>query len=279
MATAVPKRTSVPGTVNRHPLEPPDMPYASNDGVSLYYEADGNGEAVLCCGDIGLGAWQWGWQHAALAGPYELLVGDTRGCGRSDDPPEPCSIETLADDAVELLRDHNVRAAHVVGAGLGGMVALELARTTGRVRSLILIGTALAGDGYHPDPMGADPTDHQTLEQSLEAAFSREFLEAQPDAIRDIVKWRAAEDADPESWEHQAAALDTFAIDAPYEITEPALVIHGTDDRLCPPARGEELAADLPNGEFYEVEGAGHLAHIEASREVNDEIRGFLTEL
>lgn len=254
------------------------MPTTSNDGVSLYYEADAHGEPVLCCGDIGLGAWQWGWQHAALAGPHELLVGDTRGCGRSDDPPADCTVGTLADDAVALLRDHGVRAAHVVGAGLGGMVALELARTTGRVRSLTLIGTALSGDDYGPEPMRADPTDDQELRQSLEAAFSREFVEAQPEAISDIVEWRAAEDADPDSWAKQAAAVDPFAVDAPYEITEPALVIHGTDDQLCPPERGKELAAALPNGELYEVEGAGHLAHIEASREGNDEILGFLVE-
>ena len=254
------------------------MPYASNSGVSLYYEADGGGEVVLCCGDIGLGAWQWGWQHAALAGPYELLVGDTRGCGRSDDPPEDCTIETLASDAVELLREHSIRAAHVVGAGLGGMVALELARTTGRVHSLVLIGTALTGDGYNPEPMYADPTDSEALRTSMEAAFSHEFVAAQPDAVADITKWRAAEDADPESWQKQAAALSSFAIEAPYEITEPALVVHGSDDRLCPPVRGEELAADLPNGEFYEVEDAGHLAHIEASRDVNDRIQGFFED-
>lgn len=254
------------------------MPYASNDEVSLYYETDGDGEAVLCCGDVGLGAWQWGWQHAALAGPYETVVGDTRGCGRSDDPPEDCTVETLVDDAVAILRDHDVRAAHVVGAGLGGMVALELARTTGRVRSLTLIGTALGGDGYDPEPMYAPPTDEAALRASLEAGFSREFVDEQADAITQIVEWRAVEDADPESWEKQAAALDSFAIEAPYEITEPTLVVHGTEDRLCPLARGHELADDLPNAELFEVEGAGHLAHVEASKAVNDRLRTFLDE-
>lgn len=112
----------------------------------------------------------------------------------------------------------------------------------------------------------------------MEAAFSREFVDAQPGAIGDIAAWRAAEDADREAWEQQVAALEAFAIEAPYEITEPALVIHGTDDRLCPLDRGEELAQDLPKGELYEVEGAGHLAHIEASREVNDRLRGFFEE-
>ena len=252
------------------------MPYASNDAVSLYYETDGDGEAVLCCGDVGLGAWQWGWQHAALAGPYETVVADTRGCGRSDDPPADCTVETLAADAVAVLRDHGVRAAHVVGAGLGGMVALELARTTGRVASLTLIGTALSGDGYDPEPMFAAPSDADGLREGLEAALSREFVDAQPDVISQIVEWRAAEDADPDSWERQAAALSEFAVDAPYEITEPTLVVHGTDDRLCPIARGRELAADLPNAELFELEGAGHLAHVEASKAVNDRLGAFL---
>lgn len=254
------------------------MPYASNDDVSLYYETDGDGEAVLCCGDVGLGAWQWGWQHAALAGPYETMVADTRGCGRSDDPSADCTVETLAADAVAILRDHGVRTAHVVGAGLGGMVALELARTTGRVQSLTLIGTALSGDGYDPEPMYAPPTDETGLRQGLEAALSREFVDEQADAITQFVEWRAAEDAAPDSWEKQAAALSEFVIEKPYEITEPTLVVHSTDDRLCPIARGHELADDLPNADLFEIEGAGHLAHVEASREVNDRLRTFLGE-
>ena len=252
------------------------MPYASNDEVSLYYETDGDGEAVLCCGDAGLGAWQWGWQHAALAGPFETIVADTRGCGRSDDPPEDCTVETLAADAEEVLRDHGVRTAHVIGAGLGGMVALELARTTGRVKSLTLIGSSLSGDGYDPEPMYAPPTDEAGLRQGLEAALSRAFVDEQADAITQFVEWRAAEDAEPDAWEKQVAALGSFAVDAPYEITVPTLVVHGDDDRLCPVTRGHELTTDLPKAELFEVEGAGHLAHVEASMEVNDRIRSFL---
>ena len=59
-------------------------------------------------------------------------------------------------------------------------------------------------------------------------------------------------------------------------VTEPTLVVHGTDDRLCPVARGRELAADLPKAELFEVEGAGHLAHVEASKVVNDRLQTFL---
>ncbi|MFW5976270.1 MAG: caspase family protein, partial [Alkalispirochaetaceae bacterium] len=54
-----------------------------------------------------------------------------------------------------------------------------------------------------------------------------------------------------------------------YEITQPALVVHGGDDTVWPADRGAALAEGLPRGEFRDVAHAGHLVHIEASRHVN----------
>lgn len=254
------------------------MPHATRGGVSIYYEAQGSGDPVLSLGDVGLGAWQWGWQHAALAGPYEAIVVDTRGCGRSDAPSGDCSMETLARDASAVLKDHGVASAHVVGAGLGGMVALELARETGRVRSLTLVGTAASGDAYDPAPLFADPGDESALRESLTNAFSPGFVEEQPDVLDQIAEWRAAEDASRVDWERQESALAGFEISALYEITEPALVVHGEEDGLCPAEAGEALADGLPRGEFFEVEDAGHLVHVEASKVVNDRLLAFLNE-
>jgi pimeloyl-ACP methyl ester carboxylesterase len=253
------------------------MPTATNGDVSLYYEADGDGETVVCIGDVGYGAWQWGWQHAALAGPYELLVPDLRGAGRSAAPPGPYAVGELAADVQAVLEDHGARRAHVVGRGLGGMVALELAAISSRPRSLTLLGTAASGEGLHLDSLFAPSEDFAALERSLEAAFSREFVEEQPDAIRQMAEWRAAEDADRDAWEAQRAAADAFDLrDSLYELTTPALVVHGTEDRVVPPTRGRDLAAGLPRGEFFAVEGAGHLAGIEHSKAVNDHLLGFL---
>ncbi|MFC6826906.1 alpha/beta fold hydrolase [Halopelagius fulvigenes] len=269
------------------------MPTASNGSVDLYYDAEGEGETVAFVGDVGYGAWQWGWQHAAVAGPYESLVLDLRGTGRSDAPPGPYAVGTLVDDLVTVLADHGVRKAHVVGAGLGGMVALRAARSTSRVRSLALFGTAASGGG--PDAVGSTsdhgsdggldleplfgaPDDRAALDRSLRAAVSERFVGAQPEAFEQIVEWRAEEDASRAAWEAQAAAVERFEADDLYEITAPALVVHGAEDAVWPVERGEELAADLPRGEFVPVEGAGHLAHVEASKVVNDELLRFLDE-
>jgi pimeloyl-ACP methyl ester carboxylesterase len=267
------------------------MPTASNGGVELYYRTDGEGETVAFVGDVGYGAWQWGWQHAAVAGPYESLVADLRGTGRSDAPPGPYAVGTLVDDLVTVLADRGVRKAHVVGAGLGGMVALRAARSTSRVRSLALFGTAAYGGG--PDCVGSTsnrgsdggldlsplygaPDDPAALDRSTEAAVSERFVEEQPDALERIVEWRTEEDAGRDAWEAQAAAVARFVADDLYEITQPALVVHGTDDAVWPVSRAEELADSLPRGEFLPVDGAGHLAHVEASKLVNDELLRFL---
>jgi pimeloyl-ACP methyl ester carboxylesterase len=255
------------------------MPRASNGAVSLYYETDGEGDPVAFVGDVGYGAWQWGWQHAAVAGPYETIVADLRGTGRSDAPGGPYTVGELTADLHAVLADCGVRSVHLVGAGLGGMVALQSALTSGRVRSLTLVGTAASGAGLDLGPLFGAPDDPAALGESARAALSAAFADEHGDVVEQIVEWRREEDADRRAWEAQAAAVADFdASDSLYEVTVPALVIHGTADAVWPVDRGRALAEGLPRGEFVSADGAGHLAHVEHSRHVNDHLVGFLDE-
>ncbi|MFC4249499.1 alpha/beta fold hydrolase [Natribaculum luteum] len=256
------------------------MPTASNGSVSLYYETAGDGDPVAFVPEAGLGGWSWGWQHAALAGPFDVVVFDPRGTGRSDAPPGPYDLETLAADLEAVLADVGARNAHVVGAGLGGAVALEAARTSTRVETLTLFGAGARGDDFDLDPLYAPLDDRDALRASLEGVLSADFLAEQPeDLLEGIVDWRADGDATREGWEAQTAALESFDATAwGLEVTQPALVFHGTDDDLVPPESGRTLAEQLPRGQFQPLEGAGHLSFVERSREVNDQIVGFLEE-
>ena len=255
------------------------MPTASNGQVSLYYERDGGGDPVVFVSDAGLGGWLWGWQHAAVVGPFEAIVWDLRGTGRSDTPSGPYSLETLAADLEAVLEDCGHRRAHVVGCGLGGAVALEAARSTSRVETLTLFGTAARADAFDLEALFAPPDNREALESSFEAAFSVEFCETQPDVLDGIVEWRADGDADRDGWEAQVAALEGFdASDWLVEVTQPTQVVHGTADELVSVDAGRDLARGLPRGEFVSLEGAGHLAFIERSRAVNDQLLGFLED-
>lgn len=258
--------------------EPPTMPTARRGDCALHYVVDGAGPTVAFVCDVGAGAWLWAWQQPALAGPYETLVWDLRGTGRSDAPNGPYGVSALAADLEGVLADHGARSVHLVGAGLGGMVALEHAHRYNRACSLTLLGTAARGDAVtgRLAELRASPDDPAALRASLDAAFAVDPA-TYPDVVDQIVEWRATDDADLDGWDAQTAAMRGFDAPPLYEISQPALVLHGVEDAVVPPSAGESLAADLPRGEYRAVEG-GHWCFIEEAAAVNDAVVGWLDE-
>ncbi|WP_459193045.1 alpha/beta fold hydrolase [Halosimplex sp. J119] len=262
------------------------MAVVTDGGVDLYYEAKGDpnppedaereADTVVFVNPAGYGAWVWGWQHAALVEGFETVVWDLRGTGRSGTPEGPYSVETLTDDLEAVLADHGVSDVHVVGAGLGGMVALAYADRYGRAATLTLFGTAASGDRVDADALDslfAPRDDPNALRASLRNAFAAN-VDAYEDVADEIVGWRREEDADRVGFEAQAAAMREFdRSDSLYEVTTPARVYHGVDDAVVPTEAGRDLADDLPRGEFTAVEG-GHLCFIEESAAVNDALLG-----
>jgi pimeloyl-ACP methyl ester carboxylesterase len=261
------------------------MPYADNGNVSIHYETDSDGASgtdapVVLLADAGYGPWQWGWQYSALAGPHEVVVSSTRGT-RESDAPDSYSIEAMAEDVEAVLADCGARKAHLVGAGMGGMVALQYALDFSRVRSLALLGTSPGGRRADPIPddvreqLIASPSDPNSLRESLRPVASGELLETD-ELVERIAAWRRAEDADSEAQRGHFEAMAEFdCSDSLYEVTVPALVLHGADDRVVPVENGRLLADRLPKGEFREFPGE-HLFFVERSKAVNDALVGFL---
>lgn len=264
------------------------MPTATNGGATLYYETDGAGETVAFVNDAGFGAWLWGWQQPAVAGPYEALVWDLRGTGRSDGPSDATSdatpattggytVDDLAADLEAVLADHGTRRAHIVGAGLGGMVALRYARAYDRAASLVVLNAAASGEAVAGEYGGLFGDWGNGHSDGVTAAFSPEFVEGRPDLVERIAAWRREEDAGPEARRAQVGAARSFQAGPLYELALPALVFHGVDDPVVGLEAGRALADDLPRGQFEPVEGR-HLCFIEHSRAVNDELLAFLAE-
>ncbi|PSP85983.1 alpha/beta hydrolase [Halobacteriales archaeon QS_6_64_34] len=251
------------------------MPTTTNDGVSLHYETTGEGPTVVFVGEVGYGAWLWGWHHDAVAGPYEALVWDLRGTGESD-ATAPYDVDTLAADLEAVLADHGVRSAHLVGAGLGGMVALWYAHTYDRARTLTLYNTAASGDAVDSDALAGLSLANGPA-QSLSGAFSPAFRERATDLTERITGWRETEDATGDAFDAQAGAMTGFSAPPLYEVTQPAEVYYGVDDPVVPADAAESLARDLPRGTATAVEGR-HLSFIEHATAVTDRLVALLDE-
>ena len=82
------------------------MPEMHVNGVNLYYELHGPGDApvlVLNNGVIMNAATSWVFQTQTLAQHYRLLLYDCRGQGSSDHPDSPYTMELHAEDLAALL--------------------------------------------------------------------------------------------------------------------------------------------------------------------------------
>jgi len=155
------------------------------------------------------------------------------------------------------------------------MVALRYAFDFDRARSLALVGTTAGPDAAVPDDVRVALLDDDPR-ASVEPLVTDELL-ADEDLVAQIAEWRARDDPPPAVHREQLAAAEAFDVaDRLHEVTLPALVLHGTEDRVWPVEAGRRLAEGLPRGEFHPVERGPHLVTVEYARPVNDALLGFL---
>ncbi|MDZ7745917.1 MAG: alpha/beta hydrolase [Halobacteriales archaeon] len=130
------------------------MPMVDHSGVEIAYEVRGqeNAPTVILCEGLGYGRWMWQWQVEALTDEYRVVLWDNRGTGESAVPDAPYSIAEMADDLEAVLDVTETAAAHIVGASMGGMVALQYAVEYDRAASLTLMCTSPGGEDAVPTP-------------------------------------------------------------------------------------------------------------------------------
>ena len=252
------------------------MPYASNDGVEIFYDVEGPRDAPVVTFVEGLsyGTWMWRWQRDDLREDYRTIVFDNRGTGDSDEPEGPYTASGMASDLEAVLDDAGVDETHVVGASLGGMIAQQYALEYDRAASLVLVCTTPGGEDAVPIPeetldrmlnVPAEYGPAESIRHKMRPAFTDEFWEENEAVVDRIVEWRLETDPSERAYEWQTAAASAFdASERLGEIDQPTLLIHGTADRVVPFANAELLAEGLSDGELR-------------ADEVNDGIREFLS--
>lgn len=247
----------------------PEPSIARSGGVSIHYESTGAGVPVLLVMGLGLTAAAWWRTVPVLAEGLRVLAFDNRGVGRSDRPPGPYSLAQMADDAVAVLDAAEAERAHVYGISLGGMIAQEIAlRHPERVRSLVLGATSPGGArATGPDAavqaffarragMPAEEAAWAAVPYNYGAATRERHAQRIAEDIGQRLRFRL----DPASYLLQlAAGMRHDAYARLRGIAVPALVVHGSEDRMMPPANAHALVEALPDARLELWDGAGHL--------------------
>ena len=72
------------------------------------------------------------------------------------------------------------------------------------------------------------------------------------------------------------APVGIESLPAGFASDTPALLIWGSEDRVVPPERGQELVAGLARGRLVVLEGAGHPAYLDQPERFHAELVDFL---
>lgn len=259
-------------------------------GVSLYYETQGNGEPVLLISGLGGNTELWRRQTPILAAHHLVVRYDNRGAGRSDVPPGPYTIKQMASEAVQLLDALDIAAAHIVGSSMGGMIAQEVAiQYPDKALSLTLIATQCGGThafGAAPENASAleelatlDMTPQERARGWVPYTLSQGFRAACPELVEDYIRATALYPPTTAGLRAQWAALMGYdSWDRLHLITAQALILQGNADVLVPPENADVLGVRIPESKVIIMEGAGHSLAFEAADTVNELLLDFFAE-
>lgn len=254
----------------------------------LHVEIRGTGPDLVLLHGWALHGGMWGPWLDELSQRARLHLVDLPGHGRSKWPEGASTLRDLA----RAVSPHVPNGAAVLGWSLGGMVALELARSRpGDLAALVLIATTpcfLARDDW---PAGMNPGVLDGFAAGLAGDYRRtlsNFLALQTwgdeNASQALRSLRANLDAhgepDPQALTAGLGILRTADLrDGLAAIAVPSLIIAGEHDRITPVAAGRELASRLPSARFVEVPKAGHAPFLSHPETVLREVESFLSFL
>ncbi len=265
------------------------MPRASANGMELEYEIFGAAGGAPLLLINGLGAQMVGWDddfcRLLVDHGFRVIRFDNRDVGLSTRPQEPYTLDDMADDAAGLLDALGIRAAHVVGASMGGFIAQLVALNhPDRVLSLTSIMSGPGGKDQVPPTdearallvAPAPETREERVEQGVQAK-QKLLGPADPfDEPYERARIAAAIDRDynPAGFirQLQAIAAAPGRVERLRSLRVPTLVIHGDADNLVPVANGRSVAAAIPGARLVEVEGMGHDVPRRVWTQVADEI-------
>ena len=228
----------------------------------------------------------WAFQIPAWAVEFDVIALDNRGAGQSDAPDRPFTVADMADDVVGLLDELGVRAAHICGASMGGMIAQELAlRHPERVLTLQLHCTTPGVDGYGRLVMDnflrakARGDAEEFARFTLPWLLTRKTFAEHPDFVEAWIQ-RAVEYPFQTSLvglSRQGEAIrDHDTRGRLPALRVPTLITTGTDDILVPPSAADDLHTLIPGSELRRIADAAHMHFIEQASTFNDICLEFL---
>jgi len=258
------------------------MPFASVNGIELYYEDHGEGPAIVFAHGQGGNHLSWWQQVPFFRRWYRCITFDHRAFGRSLDAPEPPNGRMQFGADIHALVDLlGIDRFFVVAHSMGGRTAAGLIRRIpDRLRAVVFSGTTAGSTNDDVRALQKEyaatlPPGSTLLQRALRAGFEAESPEL-AFLYRGIQRLNPKRPADflapPPGWR---GSFSAYIADSGV----PALFLVGEEDAVTP-AHIVRKASSLVRGARLQVlPGAGHSSYFERPDDFNQAVLAYLREI
>jgi 3-oxoadipate enol-lactonase len=245
-------------------------------------DGDAAAPVLMLSNSLGTTLEMWDPQVAALSEHYRLIRYDTRGHGGSPVTPGPYSFADLGQDVLALLDALGIERAAFCGISMGGHTGLWLGIHAGTRFNAIAVCNSAAKIGT---PQGWNERASMVREggqASMRALadsspgrwFSANFVKAQPAQVQRAQSWLAG--IAPLGYAACCGALAASDLRNDLgQIITPTLLLAGSWDPVTTVADAQAMHAGI-SGAQLAVVPASHLSNLEAPREFDQTVLGFL---
>ncbi|MBM82583.1 MAG: alpha/beta hydrolase [Planctomycetaceae bacterium] len=252
------------------------------NGTTLSVVDEGEGHPVLLVHGFPLSHSMWSAQIEVLSAKYRVIAPDLRGFGQNESAAGKLTMEQFADDLAAILDELQIeQPVTYCGLSMGGYIFWDFwRRHADRLNSVILCDTRAVADEEdkvrNRHKMAASVLNHgpeacarimlpglfaEQTDRSIVASLEAVILATPPESIAAALGGMA-ERAD-------SAELQS-------KIDVPTLIIVGEHDKISTASEMRSMADEIPDCDFLEVPGAGHMVPMEKPELVNEAILAFL---
>jgi 3-oxoadipate enol-lactonase len=257
--------------------------------VTLYHEVEGSGPAVVFIHEGIADSRMWDPQWASFA-RYRRVRLDLCGFGRT---PVGTLPVTHAGDVLAVLDELGISSAAVVGASLGGRVALEIAIARPElVEALVLEDAGIPGVDWAEEVRAGWAAENDAVARGdLDAATEanlRLWVDGPKRSPADVdasfraaaaVMVRRALELQAPHWEELDEELLVPDVEKRLgEVRAPTLALAGEEDIPDMQELARRFAREIPGAQHATIEGAAHMPSLEQSAAFDALVLPFLRE-
>lgn len=264
----------------------------STPTVSLAYDDEGSGPALVFLHGGWLSGASWRRQRERFSTDHRVVVPDLRGHGRTGpSDARRYSMELFAEDLDALLDRLGIERAVICGLSLGSMVAQSyLAAHPERVAGVVLAGTVRTFPPVSiPPPIkyamaptvplsaslafaGTGPT-FRALLTNVRATTGGPWLARDPEVRSEALE--TIEEVSPREFRKVFRTLYTFEPPDLADASVPGLVVYGESEASAVKRQSRVLARTL-DAEVVSIPEAGHLVNQDSPEAFNEALAAFL---